>query len=698
MFSERYCYRNFMAVLAMLLCHIAVAQHNSPLTCEGEIPEIFRNEVSGNATNFIDYYAGDAEKFDEDKNELITLSALNASMFYKNGVVLFGDEITNYLNQIKELILQDDPELNSKVSVYTLKSADVNAHSTLEGNIFVTLGLLSRINSEAELAFVLAHEISHFKLKHVIRGVSDKNEIEEIKKDKRKNLSFEDMLKLRMKRSKTHEFEADSLGYLIYAKSPYAHQGAIDLLNVLDSADLPISQKQFETDFFNDKYLTIPDPFFKEQTDEITSSADESDVFLTHPNIKRRKEAIERLSTRFPAKGQEMYSVSVSNFHKMQKASSIELIRVMMSYRRCGEAMYTAYILMEKYPDEEEYFKDAIAKALYSLAKYKNANEFHHVAYPYTKVEGKSQNLHYFLKHMTSTQLSTIAIKELYKRTHITTPNPLIPYLLEDLVVDHVVQNNVSPDDYWGEEEALRQNKEFFGLPVTHSGKSTLKLRKKYSKFYRLALAKEKNDEELRRFFIKGEEKLNKKKERRFLSYKERKKAKKNKKKEIRKEGYKINARDVIVIEPEYFDETKKIDVFLGKSEKAKHEFTQTLNKQVKKAKDRSTIYLNSTALQPDDVEAYNSYSLAKNIKMTQFNNYIPTYISNADDLMNDHYLGKYKYYLSTYVFLTDTNILHYQVQLIEIPSGKELYKSQKKITLKKIKKALTKDFDNIFN
>jgi predicted Zn-dependent protease len=54
---------------------------------------------------------------------------------------------------------------------YIYDSTDVNAYSVLGGHVYVTSPMLQLIESEAELAFILAHEIAHIDLEHCVDAV-----------------------------------------------------------------------------------------------------------------------------------------------------------------------------------------------------------------------------------------------------------------------------------------------------------------------------------------------------------------------------------------------------------------------------------------------------------------------------------------------------------------------------------------------
>lgn len=58
---------------------------------------------------------------------------------------------------------------------YTLevhKDDVLNAYATLGKKIVINTGLIENTNSEASLAFVVAHELGHVERKHVIKGMS----------------------------------------------------------------------------------------------------------------------------------------------------------------------------------------------------------------------------------------------------------------------------------------------------------------------------------------------------------------------------------------------------------------------------------------------------------------------------------------------------------------------------------------------
>ena len=78
-------------------------------------------------------------------------------------------EVNEMVTRVGQLIAKhsDEPELEFTFTV--LDSQDINAFATRGGFIYINLGLLAYLDSEAELAAVLAHEVAHVTERHFAR-------------------------------------------------------------------------------------------------------------------------------------------------------------------------------------------------------------------------------------------------------------------------------------------------------------------------------------------------------------------------------------------------------------------------------------------------------------------------------------------------------------------------------------------------
>lgn len=108
-----------------------------------------------------------------------------------------SDDALEYINKVTDAnLVFDDPLLenyiytllhkirmtnnvfykNGNINVVVLKSTDLNASIYPDGTLLLTTGLLANLNSEAELAGVLAHEVAHYVLDHSIVNINKMNQ------------------------------------------------------------------------------------------------------------------------------------------------------------------------------------------------------------------------------------------------------------------------------------------------------------------------------------------------------------------------------------------------------------------------------------------------------------------------------------------------------------------------------------------
>src|SRR4030067_514291 len=77
-----------------------------------------------------------------------------------------------YVQQVGERLAAKShrPQLQYRFTV--LDSPDVTAFALPAGYIYITRGIMAHLNSEAELAAVLGHEIGHVTARHAVRQYS----------------------------------------------------------------------------------------------------------------------------------------------------------------------------------------------------------------------------------------------------------------------------------------------------------------------------------------------------------------------------------------------------------------------------------------------------------------------------------------------------------------------------------------------
>jgi len=213
---------------------------------------------------------------------------LNANYFIDelllSGKVLFNDPISEYVTKLGEHLMEGK-DLSDDIRFYTIKSNVTNAFSTNQGIIFVTTGLISQLENEAQLAFILAHEIAHYELKHTINSYLETQDITK-GTNTYKRKSLDDRIKSYNKHSREVEFEADSMGIALFLKTDYDISNLISVFDVLLYSYLPFDEEPFDKAFFERSDYHFPDTFQLETVNPITAIEDRDDTYSTHPNAK----------------------------------------------------------------------------------------------------------------------------------------------------------------------------------------------------------------------------------------------------------------------------------------------------------------------------------------------------------------------------------------------------------------------------
>lgn len=182
-----------------------------------------------------------------DEPQEITLGEGIASNLLGAAPLLDNPAVQQYVNRVgRWLALQTErPDLPWQFGV--LDDNDVNAFAAPGGYVFITKGLLARMNSEAELAGVLAHEISHVLRKHHLQALKKGARTEllsDLANDAIKSNGGDPRLSKLVTAGtevyargldKKDEFEADRMGVVIAARGGYDPYGLPAVLQTLQA-------------------------------------------------------------------------------------------------------------------------------------------------------------------------------------------------------------------------------------------------------------------------------------------------------------------------------------------------------------------------------------------------------------------------------------------------------------------------------
>lgn len=356
-------------------------------------------------------YAGGRVK----NKEQVMESSYRINKMMAGGHIIYGDPISNMVSRIADTLLKDYPALRSELRFYTVTSPEVNAFTTGQGMVFVNVGLVAQVEDEAQLAFILSHEIIHYYRSHSIEEIVGKNKNRTAEVEEGDN-EMSDFMR-RHHRSREMENEADSLGIaMFYMNSPYSREVIDGVFDVLQYSELPFDEIPFDTTWFNTPYFKLTGCWL-DTTANITSRDNYDDSRSSHPNIvSRRRNCAAALDGYY---GGERYVMTTkAEFEALRDMARKECIRQEVVHGQYARAFYNTWLMLKASPNDELLNK-YMAQELYGIALCKNHEDEKKAVDNYKDVEGESQQVYYAMKKMSSEQATLIALHktwELHRR------------------------------------------------------------------------------------------------------------------------------------------------------------------------------------------------------------------------------------------------------------------------------------------
>lgn len=391
-------FKFIVALWFLTIPHFAVSQnwdYYEPLEAKGEVPFHFKEAFSVKFEREKSTISqSDRRRTRKRKEAFHQQSEFFIDQYLTSGKVFFGDTITNYCRSILDKLIGDNPELKESLSLYTVKTPIVNATATANGIIFVNLGLLAKLETEAQLAYILSHELIHYVEGHVLDQYIENKKVENREDLYRRTRDDQKIFKL-SNYSKKLEFEADQKGFQeFYKNSGYSSKAPMEVMNILLHSHLPFKELPFKRSFFNDGSYTFPENYFMHETYKIEVDENYDDRVSSHPNLSKRKAALKELISDSLSKAD--YLISEEGFKHCRTTARFELSRLYLNNREYAKAIYHSYLLLEEFPNNR-YLRLSIAKALCNLSIYMKEEALDEVLEDYLDFHGESQQVYHFL-------------------------------------------------------------------------------------------------------------------------------------------------------------------------------------------------------------------------------------------------------------------------------------------------------------
>ncbi len=154
--------------------------------------------------------------------------------------------LQDYVNGVGQKIAQQSHRPNLQYHFTVLDSPEVNAFALPGGYVYITRGILAYLNSEAELAAVLGHEIGHVTARHGVRQASAAQAADIgmavasifVPQINSANLGQTLAGALLSGYGRDHELEADRLGADYLARTGYDPHAMIEVISTLKHQEL----------------------------------------------------------------------------------------------------------------------------------------------------------------------------------------------------------------------------------------------------------------------------------------------------------------------------------------------------------------------------------------------------------------------------------------------------------------------------
>lgn len=236
-------FRALSLALVSVLCHLAAfaqppvttatqnpqetarpASTDTKLKGQGKLPP----EVAESWKDRIDNgQKGDGAAGQKAGRNLYAGATLYTRYLFENGFVELGGPLSEYVRKVSDRLAPFAKAPNVRVHISHWGTA--NSWCLPDGTVFLHADLLARMTSEEELAFVLAHEMSHNRRRHAAT--------ERVRFPTGARVGFMGRDYNRLKYSRDVEFQADADALRAMLEAGYDGSGAIRALETLGRLD-----------------------------------------------------------------------------------------------------------------------------------------------------------------------------------------------------------------------------------------------------------------------------------------------------------------------------------------------------------------------------------------------------------------------------------------------------------------------------
>lgn len=328
-----------------------------------------------------------------------------------DGHFIFDKNWNDWLDGIADEIFRANPQLpRREIRLFWGRYPQANACSFGEGTLVFNVGLLPFFENEAQIAFILCHELAHFSENHSNQAIhryittlySDETQrkLKDIKKAEYgsttklltllKNFSYGST-----RHGRFRETEADSLAIIFLSKTNFDAGVAVRSLQILDETDsiawakidyqklFDAPQFPFKTNWLGQKQSSLAlaaaaKAKSKEKSEEELDW--ESDSLKTHPDcpmrMARARSQLEKMG--YQSAGKTKFVQPDSSFQKLKNWSQFEILEGLYFFENYGRCLFRVLHLLQTSPDDA-YLNAMVGRNLYHLHRHQKDHTLNRV-------------------------------------------------------------------------------------------------------------------------------------------------------------------------------------------------------------------------------------------------------------------------------------------------------------------------------
>lgn len=431
----------------MWKCTALLLVLNTPLFFNPSYAQQLRETHTMISAKQINPFLKNGEGFDKDDFNLLEKNVLRDKLNQlvgakiKAGEFINDPEIESILQELLRSLSEANPELRFPGRLLIERNPFVNAHSFGEGTVSVSSGMLAKINSYDQLAFVLAHEASHYHLQHSMIKLREAMRSRDyvrveaaLKKIPQDRFDLDDLKLLRRwyyeqrSYSREMEMEADSLAKIIYCNAGFSAIGIDNAFELLEHNTWPIQplgshlfdDLNFRQYPFKSRWVA---PLPSIRYNRPSSVVLDQDSIQSHPDLSTRLSIMKSSPCH-----DKIYP---KGFSEDRLSWIVESIESAFYYRRYDYGLHMALQLMQM---DEGYHTHGVALVAYTLLTVADA-KMDNVLYEYIPFSSygyhpESMAINTFLANIEANELIEIVYHFLRRPGNFDTANPMHYQLL----------------------------------------------------------------------------------------------------------------------------------------------------------------------------------------------------------------------------------------------------------------------------